>query len=94
MMGWYGHDGSFGAWFIAALLCSAAIGLIIWIVLRLSPSVNRTMTGGTESAEEILDKRFARGEIDEPTYTSHHETLTAVRARRLGTARPSDISTS
>ena len=94
MMGWYGHGWNFGTWFFTALLCVVLIGLIIWIVSRLSPSMNRTMTGGTESAEDILDKRFARGEIDEATYTSHRDALTAARAPRPGTPRPSDISTS
>ena len=79
-----GHGWSFDAWFFTALLCAAGIGLIIWIVSRLSHVVNPTMTDGAESAEEILDKRFARGEIDEATYASHHDALTAARDSRGG----------
>lgn len=93
MMGWYGHGGSFGTWFLTALLCGAGIGLIIWVVVRSSHSDNSTNTDGNESAEEILDKRFARGEIDQATYTSHRDALAAARAPRPATARPSDIST-
>lgn len=53
----------------------AVIVAVIWIIAR---AMNAFMYGGThgkKSAEEILDERFARGEISEEEYRKMKETL-------------------
>ena len=42
--------------------------------------VQAARTGGAQFPEDILDQQFARGEIDEHTYTTQREVLT----RNLG----------
>ncbi|HEX2144690.1 MAG TPA: SHOCT domain-containing protein [Glycomyces sp.] len=79
-------------WGLLNLLFWAAIfGLAIWAVLRLSrsspqprPPVGPAGPGfhpHRESPREILDRRFASGEIDAHTYED-------MRARLEGTAEP------
>ncbi|WP_165984997.1 SHOCT domain-containing protein [Streptomyces sp. YIM 98790] len=73
-------DGGGWMWMmaIAPLVWIALIGLVVWAVIRLSQNTSRTGgeagsrdhgMPGRESAEEILDRRFARGEIDAEEYT-------------------------
>lgn len=62
------------------LLWAALVGVIVWAVVRLTqptrsgaPESNRQQ----ESAREILDRRFASGEIDHETYGRMRDKLTA-----------------
>lgn len=60
----YGHFMGFGGgfmWIILLLL----IALVVWLVLGVS---NRERSSSQTSAREILDRRYARGEIDHDTY--------------------------
>jgi putative membrane protein len=83
MMGWYSGGMGPGAWLLMGLFWVALLALIVWLVVRLLPSNNRPSPGaGIDSAEEILDRRFARGEIDEPTYTAQRTALAARGQRR------------
>lgn len=74
-MGWLGMIGMILLWVIL-------IAAIVWGVSRLLPA---RRTGQAyeqprqETAEEILDRRFARGEIDAETYQSLRATLAASR---------------
>ena len=70
MMNGYGPG---WAWMILMpLLTIAIIGLIIWAVIRLAPgsSFGPGAPGqqGRETPQEILDRRFARGEINAEEY--------------------------
>jgi putative membrane protein len=59
----------------------ALLVLIVWLVVRLLPMGNRPAAGGSvESPEDTLDRRFARGEIDEQTYAAQRAALAAHRA--------------
>lgn len=84
MMYW---DGGGWAWWMAfmPLLWIALIALMVWAVVRLT---HRTAPrdGGThggppprETPEEILDRRFASGEIDAETYAEARKRLAAHR---------------
>lgn len=80
MMGWYGGGMGLGAWLFMGTFWVALLVLIVWLVVRLLPAGNRPRTGGSlESPEDILDRRFARGEIDEQTYAAQRSALAAHR---------------
>lgn len=89
MMGWYG-SGMGGAgpfmWMFMGLFWIALIGLIIWLVVKLLPGSSgnhrTTLPGGPvpgESPEQVLDRLFAMGEIDETTYRTRRTALTEMR---------------
>jgi putative membrane protein len=82
MMGWYGTGMGLGGWLFMGLFWLALLALIVWLVVRLLPSHERPSAGGHDSPEEILDRRFARGEIDEQTYAAQRAALTSSRGPR------------
>ncbi len=85
MMGWYGGGMGYGAWMFMGLFWLVLLGLIIWAVVRLLPNGRDGGRGEADSPEEILDRRFARGEIDLELYQVQRTALTAVRGDRRGT---------
>jgi putative membrane protein len=74
----YGDDGGWG-WMmvVGPLLWIALIAAAVWVVV----TVIRRATGPTvdptprESPQEILDRRFASGEIDADTYAKVRSAL-------------------
>jgi len=90
MMRWYGGGMGPGGWLVMGVFWIALVALIIWLVLRLLPSNGHRgpnppvppQTGGPESPVDILDRRFAAGEIDLETYQSHRAALIAARGGR------------
>ncbi|MFI2200503.1 SHOCT domain-containing protein [Streptomyces sp. NPDC020192] len=71
------------------LLWIGLIGLVIWAVIRLTHSSSAGASGPgrgwggiehRETPEEILDRRYASGEIDTDTYTETRERLAAHRS--------------
>jgi putative membrane protein len=73
-------------WVFMGLFWIALIALIIWLVVKLLPGSNgdqrATPDGGvapSESPEQVLDRLFAVGEIDETTYRSRRTALTEMR---------------
>jgi putative membrane protein len=54
--------------------------------VRLLPSRHHTQSGpaSSETPEEILDRRFARGEIDVETYQAQRAALSESRGERQG----------
>ncbi len=82
MMGWYGSGMGLGAWLFMGTFWVLLLALIVWLVVRLLPSGNRPAAGAVpQSPEEILDARFARGEIDEQAYAAARTALSAARGR-------------
>lgn len=83
MDGWYG-DMSVGGWLLMTLFWMALLGAIVWAVASLFPSRRVTADGlPAERPEEILDRRLARGEIDQETYDSLRARLRTARAERV-----------
>lgn len=86
MMGWYGGGMGPGMWVFMGLFWIALIALIIWLVVKLLPSKAQSaappvsaLGGVPESPLEILDRRFARGEVDLETYKAQRAALVEAR---------------
>lgn len=77
--GGYGMN-SFGGWMpihFGGIIQLLIIGAIIYFTVRIfrKPAIN----AGPDSAEDILKRRYASGEIDEKTYRSMREELKTTR---------------
>lgn len=83
MMGWNGGGMGWGTWLFVGLFWVALIALIIWLVVKLLPAGGRTPSSAPpesgESPVDILDRRFARGEVDLETYQVQRAALIKVR---------------
>lgn len=84
MMGWYG-DGAWGwgGWLVMSLMMVAFWGLVIWglVAIFRGSSQDGDKGPGTPSRRdpmEILDERFARGEIDVEEYRTRQDVLRSV----------------
>ncbi len=94
MMGWYGGGMGWGGWLFMGLFWLLLLGVILYLVVRLLPTGGSgpgTGTGGVrgvgrpaqqESPEEILDRRFARGEIDVEAYQVQRAALAQARGKK------------
>jgi putative membrane protein len=84
-MMWWGDRGwDAGDWLAMSLMMVAFWGLLVALVVWLvrSSRTEPTLPSGdaralTPSADEVLDERFARGEIDEDEFTRRRQVLHA-----------------
>jgi putative membrane protein len=67
MMG-YGFGMGLTGWIFMGLFWIALIGLVVWGVVSLLPGSQPFERGRRETPEEILDRRFALGELDIEEY--------------------------
>lgn len=77
MYGWNGGWGV-GAWVVMALLMLLFWGGVITVVvflLRRGHGTGGPLGAPPDSAESILNERFARGEIDETEFTARRAAL-------------------
>lgn len=84
MMGFGWGMGPAG-WIVMIAFWIAIIALIVWVVTRLLPTDrarDRDRGEERESPEEILDRRFAAGELDPEQYADARARLDAVRGAR------------
>jgi putative membrane protein len=81
MMG-YGWGMGPAGWIFMGLFWLVVIGLVIWAVVALLPRPGQPGRGRAETPEEILDRRFALGELDVEQYRRAREELTAARGGR------------
>lgn len=75
-MGW-GAGGWGGMWF-GPLFMVAFLVLAVVVIAALVRATGGGLTGSTRSAQtprQILDERFARGEIDREDYEQRHKAL-------------------
>lgn len=90
MMGFYGGGMGGGAWIFMGLFWVILIAAIIWLVVRLLPSHSHSgattaaphQVAGQESPLDVLDRRFASGELDLETYQVQRAALIAARGGR------------
>jgi putative membrane protein len=73
----YGGWGGWGWMMLTPLLWIALIAVIVWAAVRLTqrPSDQAAQQPRRETPQEILDRRFASGEIDADAYTRARDTL-------------------
>lgn len=84
MMG-YGWGMGVGGWIAMMIFWVALLALIVWLVARaFSPGDTQRNPGQywQESPDQVLDRRFAAGEIDEATYHRMRDTLRSSRSPR------------
>jgi putative membrane protein len=80
----WGWDWGWGAWLGMSVMMLLFWGLVIAAIVALGRYLGGTRQGGPPasssdrerpSAEELLDERFARGEIDQDEYTRRRQLL-------------------
>lgn len=82
MMGFGWGMGATG-WIVMVAFWLGIITLIVWVVARLLPTDRaRDRDRELESPEEILDRRFAAGELDAEQYEQARAKLVATRGTR------------
>lgn len=65
----YGAWGGWGWMMLMPLLWITLIGVIVWAVMKIVQRDDRTAAlARRETPQEILDRRFASGEIDSDSY--------------------------
>ena len=80
-MGW-------GGWLFMGLFWLVLLGVILFLVVRLLPTAGSGGVGGVggrmpeDRPEDILDRRFAHGEIDLETYQAQRAALAQARGKR------------
>lgn len=74
MMG-YGFGMGITGWILMGLFWIVAVGLAVWGATALLPGPRPTGHGRQETPEEILDRRFALGELDIGQYRRAREEL-------------------
>lgn len=91
MMG-YGW-GMGGGWIAMTVFWVALMTLFIWLVTRVLADRDDRNDGGrrgfppTESPEEVLDRRYATGELDLETYQRMRANLASGRSNGVGGPR-------
>lgn len=93
MMG-YGWGLGAGGWIAMTIFWVGVIALIVWLITRALPGSDKRRNDSPwqdpprgESAREILDGRYAAGEIDRAAYESMREALGLGRPQQGGDAR-------
>jgi putative membrane protein len=81
MMG-YGWGMGLAGWIFMGLFWFVVIGVIVWALVALLPGRRAVDQGRAERPEEILDRRFASGEIDVEQYRRARDELAASRASK------------
>lgn len=77
----YGNQWGWSMLMLMPVIWLVLVGLIVWAVVHLTRTSGHDhdavahATGHREGPQEILDRRFASGEIDAETYTQLREHL-------------------
>jgi putative membrane protein len=73
MWGWDGM--AWGGWIFMTVFWVLVIGLIVWAVAAVFPRSRAHDADRGETPEDILDRRFASGELDAESYREMREEL-------------------
>jgi len=71
MYDWHGGEHMMGMW-LWWLLAIGLIAVVAWAVMR---SASRSGNGTTETPQDVLKRRYARGEIDKEEYEKRLQDL-------------------
>ena len=87
MMGWY-HDGvGWGGWLLMTLMMLAFWALVIFAVVAIFRGIGTSSDPETppsrHDAMDILQERFARGEIDAEEYDARAQVLRSQTSDRM-----------
>lgn len=79
MMGWYNDGMGWGGWILMTLVMVAFWALVVVAVVALFRGTQRSggPTVDRRDPMQVLDERFARGEIDEDEYHARSSVLRA-----------------
>ena len=77
-MMWWNGDWNWGTWLVMTAVMVAFWAALIWLVVYAIRSSNEP---STRRPEQILDERFARGEITEDEYRERIAVLRDTRPR-------------
>lgn len=75
MIGYYQHGPGWGGWLMMALGMAAFWGLVVWAVIVIFRADPGDRTADDRDPHQILDERFARGDIDESEYRERRAIL-------------------
>ena len=75
---WTWHDGNWGGWLAMSVAMVVLWGSVVWIALALLRDRQRS----GRDAQDLLDERFALGEIDADEYRQRRTTLLEHGRRR------------
>lgn len=79
MMGWYYGGGGWAGWLVMAAAMVAFWGLVIFAVIAIFRGIGKTHEPAERSSGrdplQILDERFARGELDVDDYQARQGVL-------------------
>ena len=80
MMGWYDGGVGWGGWMVMSLTMLLFWGLVVFAVVAIFRGTRDVGTGtgnARRDPKEILEERFARGEIDVDEYRARMDVLRA-----------------
>ncbi|WP_082817264.1 SHOCT domain-containing protein [Janibacter terrae] len=77
MMGWYNDGIGWFGWILMSFSMIAFWALVVYVVVALLRfgRTDQSQRSRGQEAIDILDQRFARGEIEEPEYRARSEIL-------------------
>lgn len=78
MWGWYDGGTGWAGWLLMVAVMVVFWAMVLWAVMAIFRSTQTPAGGGGaphRSPMDILDERFARGEIDETEYRARAEVL-------------------
>lgn len=78
----YGWGMGPAGWVFMGLFWIVLIGLVVWAVVAWSAGSRTGGRGGAEAPEEILDRRFAAGDLDADAYRRARQALAAAHSGR------------
>jgi putative membrane protein len=84
----YGSDMSWWAWGPMMFGTLLVVGLLVWLLVRLVSDTTIQSGPSEPSARQILDARFARGEIGEAEYERARRILTGQASATPGSGSP------
>ena len=74
MMGWF-WSGMHGYGVTAMVTVTVALGALAAVFVLLTASGSRARTAKPSTARDVLDERYARGEIDDEEYQHRRQLL-------------------